>query len=116
MIELSKNENQIIASYKELIRNGDVQLYHLWIYILAAGVAVSTVCLSLLRPMKVASKVSEIEAMRYMDGRSVKSKRERKGYRNITVGRLTKVYLAGNKKKVLLRYALWRLLVCCLWW
>jgi len=99
ILELYQKENQIITVMKELIFNGKVPLCHLWIYLLAAGVAVATVCLSLLRPMKVASKVSEIEAMRYQDGQSFKSKKERKGYRDITVGRLTKIYLAGNKRK-----------------
>ena len=36
-----------------------------WIYLLTIGVAMLTVFLSLLRPMKIAAKVSEIEAMRY---------------------------------------------------
>jgi putative ABC transport system permease protein len=100
MFELSQKENQVITTMKELILNGKVQLYHLWIYLLAIGVAVMTVYLSLLRPMKVASKVSEIEAIRYRDGQSFKEgKKVRKGYLDITVGRLAKIYLTGNKKK-----------------
>ncbi len=100
MFELYQKENEQIAVMKELILNGKIQLYHLWIYLLAIGVALATVYLSLLRSMKVASKVSEIEAMYYQDGQSFKKrKKERKGYQDITVGRLTNVYLVGNKKK-----------------
>lgn len=95
-----KSENAMAMVIKELIHNGTIPMYHLWIYLLTIGVAVITVYLSLLRPMKVASKVSEIEAMRYQDGQTYrKTKKERKGYQNLTIGRLTMVYLAGNKKK-----------------
>ena len=41
---------------------GKVQLLVPWIYLLATGVSMLTVFLSLLRPMKIAAKVSEIEA------------------------------------------------------
>ncbi|HOM02999.1 MAG TPA: FtsX-like permease family protein [Acetivibrio sp.] len=100
MFELYQDENQRLATMKELISGGKVQLYHLWIYLLAIGVALVTVYLSLLRPMRVASKVSEIEAIRYREGQYLKNgKKERKGYRDITVGRLAKIYLTGNKRK-----------------
>ena len=96
----SQTENIMITVIRELIDNGTISLYHLWIYVLAAGVAVATVYLSLLRPMKVAAQVSEIEAMRYQDARyGKKIRKERTGYQNISIGKLTKVYLGGNKKK-----------------
>lgn len=98
MFELYQNENEIISGARMMIFDGQVQLYHLWIYLLTVVVAIITVYLSLLRPMKVAAKVSEIEAMRYRDGQSAK-KKTRKGYQDITVGKLAFVYLAGNKKK-----------------
>ncbi len=100
MFKLYQNENEMISVLKQLILEGKVQLLHLWIYLLTVLVAAMTVYLSLLRPMQVASKVSEIEAMRYQDGQTVKKgKKTRKGYTDITVGRMAKVYLAGNKKK-----------------
>lgn len=43
-----------------------------WIYLLTIGVAMLTVFLSLLRPMKIAAKVSEIEAMRYQGEQTAK--------------------------------------------
>lgn len=88
------------ATRRQLILDGKVQLYHVWFYFLAAFVAVLTVFLSLLRPMKIASKVSEIEAMRYQDSHTARrGKKVRKGYTDITIGRLANIYLAGNKKK-----------------
>lgn len=100
MFELYKNENGMITVLRKLIMEGKLQLLHWWIYLLTILVAVLTVYLSLLRPMQVASRVSEIEAMRYQDGQTgKKGKKTRKGYTDITVGRMAKVYLAGNKKK-----------------
>ncbi len=95
MLSLSQNENEMMIAMRELILEGRVQLYHLWIYLIAACVAFVTVYLSLLRPMTVAARVSEIEAMRYQEHQLSK----RKGYENITVLRLTNIYLGTNKKK-----------------
>lgn len=100
MFELYQNENDMITVLKQLIMEGKLQLLHLWLYLLTVLVAALTVYLSLLRPMQVASRVSEIEAMRYQDGQmGKKGKKIRKGYTDITVGRMAKVYLSGNKKK-----------------
>ena len=100
MFELYQHENEMVSTLRQLIADGKVPLLHLWIYLLAVMVAVLTVCLSLLRPMQVASKVSEIEAMRYRDDQKGKKRRKnRKGYTDITVGRMAKVYLGGNKTK-----------------
>ena len=100
IFEFYQAENDMISVIKQLIVDGKLKLLHYWIYLLAVLVAGVTVYLSLLRPMQVASKVSEIEAMRYQDGQTGrKGKKKRKGYTDITVGRMAKVYLAGNKKK-----------------
>lgn len=83
---------------KEIVKNREVSLHHWWIYLLAIAVAFCTVYLSLLKPMRVASKVSEIEAMRYHD--TGKARRSvKKGYAYLTIGRLTARNLADNKKK-----------------
>ena len=100
IFELYQNENAMVSALKQLVLDGKVQLLYFWIYLIAVLVAAMTVYLSLLGPMQVASKVSEIEAMRYQDGQTVKrGKKKRKGYTDITVGRMAKVYLASNKKK-----------------
>lgn len=100
MFALYQDENQMVSVLRQLIMDGKIQLYHVWIYLLAVWVALMTVFLSLLRPMKIASKVSEFEAMRYQDGFAAKKgKKTKKGYTDLTVGRLAGIYLAANKKK-----------------
>lgn len=83
---------------REVINNGEIQLYHGWIYVLAAVVTLVTVYLSLLLPMRKAARVSEIEAMRYQ-GDLGAARRAGKGYTFMNTRRLTKTYLTGNKKK-----------------
>lgn len=91
-------DSDYVNMLKEVIRSGEAPLYHGWIYLLAIIVTVCTVYLSLVKPMKMAAKVSEIEAMRYHD--SVQGqKSSRKGYEYLTLGRLTVRNLMGNKKK-----------------
>ncbi len=100
MFELYQDENEMMSIAKEFILSGKIQFHQLWIYLLTVFVAVLTVYLSLLRPMKVVARISEIEAIRFHMGQLLKKgKKTRKGYKDITVGKLTKVYLAGNKKK-----------------
>ena len=100
IFKLYQNENMMMSTIQELIQRGESKLIIPWIYLLAIGVAMLTVFLSLLRPMGIAAKVSEVEAMRY---RSEQTKKKiRKGYSDITVTRLAMVHLAGNKKKSLI--------------
>lgn len=82
----------------EVIRNGEVPLYHWWIYLLAAAVTLCTVWLSLVKPMRKAAKISEIEAMRFHNV-TKKRKDRRKGFAYLTIGRLTERNLTENKKK-----------------
>lgn len=98
MLEAYQTDNEMVLVMQQLIQDGKIQLHHIWIYLFVILVALLTVFLSLLRPMKIASKVSEIEAMRYQESQTIK-KKTRKGYQDITVGRLARIYLAGNKKK-----------------
>lgn len=95
--KLYQNENMIMTTFQGLIQRGKVQLIVPWIYLLTIDVALITVFLSLLRPMRIAAKVSEIEAIRYTGEHT--TKKHRKGYCNITVGKLAMIHLAGNKKK-----------------
>lgn len=97
-VSFADNEDALMKILEEVLRNGEVQIFHWWIYLLAVAVTVCTVYLSLLRPMRAASKVSEVEAMRYQ-GDDKKYKSSRKGYAHLTIGRLTRRNLAGNKTK-----------------
>lgn len=63
IFKLYQNENMLMSTIQELIQRGEVKLIVPWIYLLAILVAMLTVFLSLLRPMKIAAKVSEVEAM-----------------------------------------------------
>lgn len=97
-VEHAKDSNVLITEAYKVVAKGEVQLYYWWIYLLAIAVTLCTVYLSLLKPMRMAAKVSEIEAMRYQGG-SKRQKSSRKGYQFLNIGRLTKRNLAENKKK-----------------
>lgn len=62
-----------------------------------------TVFMSLIKPMKIASKVSPIEAIRYTGGN--KGKNNRRGYEEITLNKLTFANLSRNKKRTFITLA-----------
>lgn len=97
-VEHAKDSNVLITEAYKVVAKGEVQLYYWWIYLLAIAVTLCTVYLSLMKPMRMAAKVSEIEAMRYQGG-SKRQKSSRKGYQFLNIERLTKRNLAENKKK-----------------
>ena len=97
-VEHAKDSNVLITEAYKVVAKGEVQLYYWWIYLLAIAVTLCTVYLSLMKPMRMAAKVSEIEARRYQGG-SKRQKSSRKGYKFLNIGRLTKRNLAENKKK-----------------
>ena len=97
-VEHAKDSNVLITEAYKVVAKGEVQLYYWWIYLLAIAVTLCTVYLSLMKPMRMAAKVSEIEAMRYQGG-SKRQKSSRKGFQFLNIGRLTKRNLAENKKK-----------------
>ncbi len=85
----------------DLLKEGRFASWHWWIYVLTVAVALGTVYLSLQKPMRLAAKISEMEAIRYRKETAGK-KKHRKGFRSITITRLTGIYLAGDKKKSLM--------------
>lgn len=98
VVYLVKENDLYTEALKEIIQDGNVNVLHIWIYILAAAVTIMTVYISLIKPMRNAAKFSEIEAMRVQGDRR---KSRRKGYESLTVGRLTMRNLMDNKKKSL---------------
>ncbi len=94
----NKSDDEVIKMIKEILESGEINIYTWWVYLLAAAVTVCTVYFSLVRPMHVAAKISEVEAMRMRDAGG-KSKNRRKGYEYLTIGRLVCRNLAENKKK-----------------
>ncbi|WP_290061728.1 ABC transporter permease [Paraclostridium bifermentans] len=77
-------------------QGADVQKLPIIIGVMA--VSFLTVFISLLKPMKVASKVSIIDAVRYIGDIKTKSK-TRKGYKYINIKRLSNANLKRNKKR-----------------
>lgn len=91
-------DNELTNLQLQLIKNGDVPVLRLWIYVLTVAVTLFTVWLSLVRPMHTACKISPIEAMRY-GGEKKSRKKERKGYPELNISRLTRANLSRNKKR-----------------
>lgn len=97
----SFQKDDFIRTVTEVIQNREAPLYHLWIYLLAIGITLCTVYISLMKPMRIAAKLSQTDAIRYYG--PAKMKRSfRKGYDFLTVSRLTKRNLLDNKKKSLI--------------
>lgn len=97
-VSFATNDNAYVNILREVIRSGEAPLYRWWIYLLAIAVTLCTVYLSLVKPMRMAARVTEIEAIRYHDsGKEQKS--SRKGYEYLNLWRLTRRNLMGNKRK-----------------
>lgn len=83
---------------RQLIESNEVVILKPWIYLAAAGIALATVALSLIRPMHIAAKISPVEAMRY-DGSIKTRKKKRKGHEEMNLIHLTGANLSRNKKR-----------------
>lgn len=101
LMNASFQEDEFIRVVTEVIKNGEAPLYHLWIYLLTIIITLCTVYLSLMKPMRIAAKVSQTEAIRY-HGSSKKKRSHRKGYDFLTISRLTRINLSSDKKKSLI--------------
>ncbi len=105
--KLVGNKNIMMETITQLVQSGKVSLYHLPIYVLAVLVAFLTVRLGLQKPIRVVSKITDMEAIRYQgeDEKKKKGKAWRKSYKEVSVFRLAKIYLAGKKKNVFITVA-----------
>lgn len=88
----------------ELLEDGEVQILFWWIYLLTIATVLITVYLSLVKPMRMAAKISPVEAMRYQGGNREK-KKERKGFGEMSLTKLTRSNLSRNKKRSFLTIA-----------
>lgn len=77
-----------------------ISVFNLPLLLLVALVSFVTVYISLLKPMRIASRIAPVEAMRYHE-ESVKGKGVRKGFSSVNVVKLTMSNLARNKKRTL---------------
>ncbi len=78
----------------------NIPIYHGWIYLMAAGISLFTVCLSLAVPLHKAGKISVVETLRF-SGANRKEKR-RKLCGRLSVFCLAKINLSDNRKKGLI--------------
>lgn len=102
--ELSGVKSGNVPFLLEVIREQKIDFYHGWIYVMASVIGFFTVYASLLKPMKVAGRVSIVEAMRY-DGEEAKQTSKRKNHRNLSVAKLAVNNICRNKKKSILTIA-----------
>lgn len=94
-------QNDMAEVISRLFAENRFSVLHGWCYVLTILITVLTVYLSLRKPMKTASRVSAVEAMRYQ-GSDNGHKKQRKGCREISILKLARVYLTGNRKKSLI--------------
>lgn len=71
------------------------------IMITSAMLTLLTVYISLVKPSKIAAKISPVEAMKYIESSDSK-KKKRKGYLAIDLLKLTKANLSRNKKRTII--------------
>lgn len=84
--------------YQELSMDGmeTVSILCVPLILLAAGISFTVVFLSLLKPMRMAARISPVEAMRYQEYGNGKVRR---GYASMNVTRLMLSNLSRNKKR-----------------
>lgn len=78
-----------------------LHMFSFAVLLLVIAVTLLTVVLSLLRPMRMASKISPIEAIRYQESRVSTKSRGKRRRRSVTLGRLTAANLMRNKKRTI---------------
>jgi len=79
--------------------NTDVSL-NVWVFAGAAVFAFLTVYISCIRPCRIASSVSPVEAVRYTEGAAVKGKKKNKKTKRVSPQAMAFANLKRNKKKV----------------
>ena len=97
-IKTEYTEENLNTICMQLLENGEVQILTWWIYLVTILTVVVTVYLSLVKPMRMAAKISPVEAVRYQGERPGK-KQQRKGFQEMSLGRLTRAGLARNKRR-----------------
>lgn len=71
-----------------------------WVLLLAAALSLAAAALALIRPMHIVAGVSPVEAIGYREQQSsVRGKKRRRGYRTMSVLRLTLSNLSANRRR-----------------
>ncbi|MGM0213515.1 ABC transporter permease [Enterococcus sp. AZ109] len=91
----------LTTTMRQVLSNGEVQLIVPWIVALSIGISLLTVIIASLRPMRLASKIMPIEAIRYT-GQNETKRKKRKGFIDLNLERLTGANLSRNKKRTII--------------
>ncbi len=83
------------------IKNHQVYLFSLTIMFICIFVSFLTVVLALRKPMKIVSRISPIEATRYLDGSKTQKQGRRKGRKDVTVFSMAMANVTGNPKRTI---------------
>ena len=83
------------------IKNHQVPLFSLTIMLICIFVSFLTVVLALRKPMKIVSRISPIEATRYLDGSKTQKQGKRKGRKDVTVFSMAMANVTGNPKRTI---------------
>ncbi|EOH97981.1 ABC transporter permease [Enterococcus pallens] len=91
----------LTTTMQQIVRDNEVQLIIPWVIALTIGISLVTVLVASLKPMRLASKIMPIEAMRYT-GQNESKQKKRSGFTELNLERLTGANLARNKKRTLI--------------
>ena len=83
------------------IKNHQVPLFSLTIMLICIFVSFLTVVLALRKPMKIVSRISPIEATRYLDESKTQKQGRRKGRKDVTVFSMAMANVTGNPKRTI---------------
>ena len=83
------------------IKNHQVPLFSLTIMLICIFVSFLTVVLALRKPMKIVSRISPIEATRYLDGSKTQKQGRRKGRKDVNVFSMAMANVTGNPKRTI---------------
>lgn len=100
LISSISSEQAMTKEMRQVLDNGEVSLILPWIIAMTIGVTLLTVILASLKPMRQASKIMPIEAMRYT-GQMQGNKKQRKGFIDLNLRRLANANLSRNKKRTM---------------
>ena len=83
------------------VQNQQVPLFSLPVMLLCIFVSFLTVALALRKPMKIVSRISPIEATRYLENVETQRKGKRNGRKNVTVFSMAMANVTGNPKRTI---------------
>ena len=83
------------------VQNQQVPLFSLPVMLLCIFVSFLTVALALRKPMKIVSRISPIEATRYLENAETQKKGKRIGRKNVTVFSMAMANVTGNPKRTI---------------